>query len=156
MTLIYINEFFGFTGKDIEAYLKAQPKLYYEVVIPKEYSRREYDQWFLMDFYKAIWIGQLFWRLSDDFMLCYGNPYEKGEFSFIIIAGKIKALARVLAFCSSVYDMGNNEDGYIEFENECLEYERCLRPGEGFACEGLVGFLNDYAEGRDEWPKRLF
>lgn len=153
MTLIFIHRFFGYSAQDFEAYLKKQRKLYYEIVIPKEYSRDQNGPGFLTDFYKAIWLGQMFRRISDDFMLASGNPYEKGEFSFIIITGKIKALAKALAYCSLVYDIKNNEDSYIEFENECVDYEKCLQKGEDFACDSLVEFLNEYAEGRDRWPK---
>lgn len=153
MTLLIIEDLIGYGEKEFETLLENHPKLYYEVVIPKEYDLEENGPLFLSDFYKAIWLGQLFWRISDDFMVACGHPYKKGEFSFIIITGKVKALAKLLAFCSSVYDLENNEDGYFEFEEQSVMYENCLKPGEDIACDSLVGFLNDYADGEEEWEE---
>jgi hypothetical protein len=151
MLYIDICELFYTPEDELARLLRQNRKPFYEVVIPKPYSYADFPPGVFNDYCKAIWIGQLLHRLSDDFLPTQPHPHCAGVFSFILITSRLKALAKVLAYACRVYDWEYNEEECIEFETVSVNYENCLKEGEEIACDGYVNSLNALSEEMDGW-----
>jgi hypothetical protein len=149
MTEIRIKEFRGYSQDDIYEFLRIHKRNFYQVIIPKEYSLEKDDIVFTHDYYRAIYIGQLLWRMSCDIGYSCPEPFEVGEFRFFIITAKLKKLAALLYRLVNAYDRENNEDAYIDFEIEAADMDGYMKEGEEYACRNYVEFLNEYLEDQE-------
>jgi hypothetical protein len=150
MTIIRITEFKGYSTGDFFQFLRIHSKSLYGVVIPKEHSLEEHGPVFLMDYYNAVYAGQLLSRLSDDIAVVHPAPFEKGEFGFIVMTRRLKQLARLLHYFCSAYDWENHYDTCVQFQVVAADMYGILREDEQFACPFYVEFINEYLQENNE------
>lgn len=146
MTVIRILEFKGYSLEDFHEFLRIHTKSFHEIIIPKELSLEKDGEMFLQDYYNAVYTGQLLSRISDDIMWTHPDPFEKGEFSFIIITTKLIRLAKLLHYLCNAFDQQHNEDAYIDFQVKASDMNNLLEEGEEFACPSYVQFIDQYLE----------
>lgn len=151
MTVICITEFKGYTKEDIYQFLRIHSKSFYEIIIPKERGWEEDGELFLQDYYNAIYASQLLSRISHDILCTHPDPRKKGEFSFIIITGRLKKLAGLLHYFCQAFDWQDNEEACLQFQIAASDPERMLRKGEEYACPSYVEFINQYFEENEDW-----
>lgn len=151
MTVIRITEFQGYTEDDILEFLRIHRKSFYEIIIPKELGLEHDGEIFLQDYYNAIYAGQLLSRISHDILWTHPNPMQKGEFSFIIITGQLKRLARLLHYFCKAFDWQNYEDDCIQFQMTASDVESFLQKDEEYACPSYVEFINQFLEENEDW-----
>lgn len=150
MTIIRITEFKGYTEEDILQFLRIHSKSFYEIIIPKELGLEEDGEMFLQDYFNAIYAGQLLSRISHDILWTHPDPLVKGEFSFIIITGRLKKLAALLHYFCNAFDWEGNEDACIEFQITAANTGSILQKGEEYACPSYVEFINQYFEENED------
>lgn len=104
MTIIRITEFKGYSKEDFYQFLRIHHNSFYDIIIPKEYGLEKDGDLFLQGYYNILYASQLLSHISHEIMWTHPDPMVKGEFSLIIITGKLKRLANLLHYFSKAYD----------------------------------------------------
>lgn len=148
MTTIRIREFFDYTEDDIYHFIRIHKRSFYQIIIPKEYSFTENGDKFLDDYYRAIYAAQKLFRVSFDLLASYPEPFDKGEFSFIVVCGWHRSLAGVIYEIAKGYNWEKDEEQCAAFEENALQAMDMLREGEEWACPCYIEFMKQYFEDR--------
>jgi hypothetical protein len=150
MTTIRITEFKGYTEEDFLSFLRIHSRSFYEIIIPKELGLEQDGEMFVQDYYNAIYVGQLLSRIAHDIFWTHPNPLVKGEFSFIIITGRLKKLAALLHYFGKAFDWEDNEEACMQFQIKAADIVGLLQKGEEYACHSYIHFLNQYFEENED------
>lgn len=145
MTLININQFFGYSEKCFYDYLRLHRTCFIEVVIPKN-STHNQPELVIDDFYRAIYTGQLLSRISEDCLFNLPDPGTKGEFGFIISTKQFKKLAGILFLLSQAYDHDNHPEPSLAFSKTAAYIEHYLMENEELWCQLYLDMLEDLSD----------
>lgn len=136
----------GFNESDFRKLLPSRRETYIDVLLPKK-GDKNHPEHIGYEYMKAAYVGQLLNDIATDFMFSLPEPYQKGNFSFIVATTQWKKMAALLTRVLRSY---TQKQGAFEFDDAMGEFYQHMPPPRDLACEPFLCYVDIY----DYPPKR--
>lgn len=144
MITININQFKGYTIKDIHEFLSLQNSNHYEIFIPKmEADPGELNFSIFWDYHVAAYAGQKLNSSSESFAYDVPCPKRQNPFRFELETNDLMKLSIALRFIIVGYY--TNGSGMTNFhQHAAAHFDEAYKGKTDPACWGLLYIANEY------------
>ncbi|HEV7329404.1 MAG TPA: hypothetical protein VGN63_00035 [Flavisolibacter sp.] len=144
MITIRITEFAGYTKELFLDFLNAHPLSFSNIIIPKDFGSDDGPELIIDEYWRALYIGQLLGRISDDILHTIPHPDYPGEFSFLIATTRWEELAGLLVWIFKGCDPKEEDiDAVADFMVATATFIGSLPDDEPIYCDRFLDIIED-------------